>query len=501
MTVNAIQPKFQVFVFGFVPDLFTNLSSRLSIGEIVAMQSPIEIPGEFIDSLTYSDTIEGGSFSISIPKGGTGVIQTRVSPIRIREVLRTGELIVITESEKIKFVGRIKSADHESSATGDQSYTVSGGGMEDCIQSQTLFIDYDRSGPNVTGVPVSVAANTPTTKLQAALDIISDVIKESKTPGGILESLANAAIKILLSNGSYGGENFQRLVKYKFDPISYTIGFIHTVQWYNNQSFGNTVSLWSLMASIAKPPLYELFFHYDQDCYFSGGDTIPPILKNFDIEVLSEFSDYTPSTPISHLIFRKTPFSKLSDQLSDPMLGVISEVPESNFSSFSLSESQDDIFSGVHVNLGIQDTVTGIMLNPVTYNPSLLAKFGQRVFQITLDGVGMPPELQAPGAQTGNLAALALIQEQIYQTFGTGERVFSGSFSGFYFRGLCKGQIMKITDENGISELHKEIDFYEPNFYVTGIRVTWRPGSGIATQETMVKWGKRKENPSWEADI
>ncbi|TGK79220.1 hypothetical protein EHQ23_19385 [Leptospira bourretii] len=502
MKVNAIKPDFQVFLFGFVPNIVTRLSKRLSPGEIAAMRSPIEIPGEFIESLTYVDSIDNGSFTLTLAKGATGnIITTYAGKVRIREVLRTGELIVVTESKKTKFVGRIKTANHVSNVSGEQSYVVSGGGLEDCIQSQTLFIDFDKSGPNIVGQPAESVSNLPISKIQAALNIISEVISESKTPSGIIESLSDAAIRTLLSNGNYGGEIFWDLVEYKFDKLSYTIGFIHTVQWINNQSFGNSLSIWSLMASIAKPPLYELFFHYDQDCSLYAGETTSPIEKKSNGFGLFGSDDFTPDLPLARLVFRKTPFDKLEDDFFLPYFGISSEVPESQFNSFDLSESQEDIFSGVHVNLGIQDTITGLALNPVTYNPSLLAKFGQRVMQITMDGVGMPPELQAPGAQSGNIASLLKIQEKLYETFGTGERIFTGSFSGFYFRGLCKGQIMRLTDDDGYSDsLHKEIKQYHPNFYVTGVRVVWRPGSGTATQETMVKWGKRIENAAWEMD-
>lgn len=499
MKVNAIQPKFQVFLYGFVPNDPTRLSLRLSLGEIAAMRSPIEIPGQWIDSLTYSDTVDGGNFSISFAKGGTGTITSSLGEtIRLRELLRTGELIVITESEKIKFVGRIKVAGHSGNIEGSQDYSVSGGGMEDAIQSQTLFIDFDGSGPNVAGRPASAVSNLTIPKIQAALNIISEAVKESKTPSGIIRSLANAAIKTLLSNGKYGGETFSNLVPLKLDPDSYTLGFIHTTQWFSNQSFGNTMSIWSLMASLAKPPLYELFFHYDEDCNFYAGDMLLPIDRKISLFDTPGFFDFTPNSPFARLVFRKTPFDKLDDELSNPSRGIVSEVAESNFNSFDLSESQDDIFSGVHVGVGIMDNLTGLALNPVTYNPALLAKFGQRVLQITLDGVGFPTEAQNEGAQASFKAQLIAIQEKIYDTFGTGERIFTGSFSGFYFRGLCKGQIMKLTDDDGFSDyLHKEFKQYHPNFYVTGVRVTWRPGSGMATQETMVKWGKRLENPGF----
>lgn len=496
MKVNAVNPRFQVFLFGFVPNNPTNLSARLSQSEILAMGSPIEILGEYIDSVTYTDTVESGSFSITLAKGGTGYLFSSTgSRLRIREIFRVGEIIVITESQKIKFAGRITSASHSSSVTGEQDYVVSGGGLESAIQSQTLFIDFDNSGPNVAGQPASAVANAPIPRIQAALNIIAEAVQDSKTPHGILKSLTESAIETLLSNGNYGGKQFSSLVEQTFDPLSYTVGFIHTTQWFTAQSFGNTLSIWSLMASIAKPPLYELFFHYDQECYFSASENLIPIQRKIS---LKESDDYTPDTPIAYLIFRRTPFSKLDSSFDDPLGGVVSEVLESNFNSFDLSENEGDIFSGVHANVGIMDNLTGLALNPVTYNPSLLAKFGQRVFQVTMDGVGFPTEAQNEGAQAPFKALLSEIQEKIYKTFGTGERIFTGSFSGHYFRGLCKGQILKITDNDGSDKLHKEIKQYDPKFYVTGIRVNWKPGLGIATQETMVKWGKRKVDPSWE---
>lgn len=492
MTVNAISPNFQVWLFGFVPDLTGQSTGRLTFAEIEAMRSPLEIPGEYIEYLTYTDSVDGGNFTITIPKGNTGTIPGSLGSLRIREILRVGEIIVITERKRIKFCGRIQSTSRSSNITGDQSYTISGAGLEDAIQSQILFIDYDSSGPPIAKRPVGLVANSPTSKISAAFDIIGKAVQASKNPASLIRSLATAAINTLLSNGKYGGKSFAKLVGIKTSPLAYTIGFINTVQWFSNASFGNTLSLWSLMSSVAKQPLYELFYHYDEECHLFISDSSLPISSKRDLGL---FNDYTPDSPISNLIFRQTPFDKLEAGLSNPLLGIVSEVSESNFNSFELSENLSEIFTGVHVTLGIQDNVTGLMLNPVTYNPSLVAKLGQRVFQISLDGVGFPKIASNAASQKPFIAMLKTIQDKVYETFGTGERIFSGTFSGYYFRGLCKGQILRIVNDVGFGDLHKELKDYDPNFYVTGIRVTWRPGTGVATQETMVKWGKMNKDP------
>ncbi|PJZ51575.1 hypothetical protein CH380_19205 [Leptospira adleri] len=497
--IHAISPSFRVFLFGFLPDNPAAVSKRYSAGEILALKSPIEIPKEFLERVNFNDRLEGGSFRIDLPKGARNEILVNNQRVRVRELFRPGRIIVITENEMIKFAGRISESDHEASAKGDSEYGISGEGLEEAISSQILFIDFDNAKPVSASVPAESASKSPASRLQIALQVISNAIKETKSPTLMLKSLANSAIEHLLSNGSYGGNLFSKLVETSkgLDSLPYTTTFLHTLQWINSQTFGNSLSIWSLMESLAKAPLYELFFHYDQAVDFYISETLPFLLKKLTKEKIS-----SPDLPLATLVYRKTPFEYLDTDIVPK--GLVAEVEQSLISGFRLSESSADIFSGVHINVGIFDNITGLTLNPVTYSPSLLAEFGQRVLSIVLDGTGFPQESQDAASQSVFKEKLNSIQSKIFNTFGTGERIFSGSFSGGYFREISKGMIMEVVNKNGeiqSKEIHKELEMYDPKFYVTGIDVTWVPGAGIADQTISVKWGKRKLNPNWDKEI
>ncbi|MDI7165968.1 hypothetical protein [Leptospira santarosai] len=494
--IHAISPSFRVFLFGFLPNNLAAVSKRYSTSEILALKSPIEIPKEFLERVNYSDRLEGGSFKIDLPKGARNEILVNNQRVRVRELFRPGRIIVITEDDMIKFAGRISESSHEANSKGDSEYGITGEGLEEAISSQILFIDFDNSKPVSATIPAESASQSPGSRLEVALQVVLNAIKETKSPTLMMNSLANSAIKHLLSNGSYGGNPFSMLIETLkgLDQNPHTTAFLHTLQWINSQNFGNTLSIWSLMESLAKAPLYELFFHYDQTVDFYISETTPFLQKKLTKEKIS-----TPDTPIATLVYRKTPFEFLDTNLIPK--GLVANVEQSLINGFRLSESTSDIFSGVHINIGIFDNITGLTLNPVTYSPSLLAEFGQRVLSIVLDGTGFPKESQDAASQSVFKDKLNEIQSKIFNTFGTGERIFSGSFSCGYFRGISKGMFMKIVNESGESKskkIHKELEIYDPKFYVTGIDVTWIPGSGIADQTITVKWGKRKLDPVWD---
>ncbi|WP_061232463.1 hypothetical protein [Leptospira noguchii] len=500
--IHSIKPTFRVFLLGFIPYEVTSVSKRYSYDEIVALESPIEIPSNMIARINFKDSVSGGSFKIDLPKGARNDFFTNGQRIRIRELFRPGRLIVITEDDKTKFAGRISESSHRGGVRGESEYTVTGEGLEEAISSQILFIDFDNSKPPSNTISVEVAAKSPGSRLQIALQTVLNAIKETKSPTLMMQSLADSAIKHLLSNGKYGGREFFQMVDTLtgLDQEPYTIAFLHTLQWLNSQNFGNTLSIWSLMESLAKPPLYELFFHYDQsvDFYISGENKSLFIPKKYESVKIT-----SPDTLIGTLVYRKTPFQFLdSVSLSkDTMQGLVVEVDQSYISNFELTESTADIFSGVHVNVGIFDNIMGLMLNPVTYSPQLLAEFGQRVLSIVLDGSGFPKEVDTAAAQSTFNLKLNEMQAKIFNTFGTGERIFSGSFSGGYFRGVSKGMIMEIVNKDGgvqSRSLNGDLEIYDPRFYITGIDVTWIPGAGKADQTISVKWGKRKLDPMWD---
>lgn len=493
--VYSTKSHFDVIVLQFKPDNPANLSSRFKTDEIQEIGSGIKIPTEFINSLSYSDHIENSSFSISISDGGMKWIETLTGKIRLREILDEGTIIVITENGNKKFAGRVNSITDLGSIEGEENYKVSGGGLETAISEQTIFIDYSDETKSTLEKTPGVATNL-SGKIKAVLKEIVKVITNAKNPTLMLKSLCDAAINQLLSNGKYGGYLFKHILDYANGTLSndtYSNNFLHTLQWLNQVGFGNTISFWNLMTSIAKPPLYELFVHYDSasDLHIDSEKTLG---KNGELTGI----DTSISAPFGYLVFRKTPLDKIRNESTDTGFAV--KVPCNILSSFDFSSSTNNIFSGVHINLGILDNMTSLVLNPVTYNPVLLGKFGQRVFNVTLDGIGFPKDATTEADKKSFKDKIASIQDLLYSVFGQGDRIVSGSIHGTYMRGICKGQYMEIVSPNEMDSLPKRLRRYDPHFYITGVDVTWSPGSGMADMTLSVKWGRksnRKEDSSF----
>lgn len=456
--------------------------------EVEATTSTIKIPVEFIDSLSYSDNLESSSFSVNIVDGGMKYIDTFSGKIRLREILIEGTIILITERGQKKFAGRINSVSDSGNVEGDENYKISGGGLETAISEQTIFIDFSDDTKSTLEKTPAVASNFAG-KIKAVIKEIAKVVKNAKDPTLLLESLCEAAINQLLSNGSYGGYPFKNLLSYSktLSKDVYTNNFIHTLQFLNLPQFGNTISFWNMMHSVAKPPLYELFVHYDESSsmYININNSIEKAPENF-----SE-SDSNISDPIGTLVFRKTPLAEISSDLE--LDGFSNKIPVNIINSFSLSSSTNDIFSGVHVGLGILDNMSSLIINPVTYNPELLGRFGQRIFQITLDGVGFPKDATSDGDQAPLKDKITTIQNLIYDVFGKGDRIVSGTLNATYWRGVCKGQYIQIVPLSEFDSLPKRLRRYDPHFYVTGVSVTWSPDSGMADMLLSVKWGRKSD--------
>jgi len=511
----SISPNWQLYYYGFVSDfLIKNVSDpetseyyRNNLEDLKLMGSAIKIPMEYITICDYQDRIdENSSFMIEFNNGFNEVFVSEEGTKHfLSEIIQEGSIILFTESGNKKFAGYITSISDSSSSNGTWKMTVSGGGLEEGIRGMSLFIDTFGEPSAVDKDPSNVTSKSPTGNYQAAFDALGRIVKNTKTPQKLIQSIAKEAIRTFLSNGAFGGEPYNKLlaIEQGITYESYTQDLIHSISWLNEASPGNKISFWELMESLATAPLYELFIHYDDSTDIQIAEGREILGKDINLDDEENNSD-EPKLPLGNLVFRKAPLEYI-DKIQD-IESLHSRIPENIIKNLKLKEDRNDIFSGVHVRPGVIDNITGLLINPVSYNPDTLARVGQRVLSIVLDGVSFPPENSE--AQNKSFAKnLDEIQSLIMTVFGKGDFKTKGTIYCDYFRGITKGKFVDIMSSEDIENTgpnHHAFHRYfggltkseesgtrAPRFYVTGISVTINPGQSICSMDLEVKWGAR----------
>lgn len=510
-----ISPNWQLYYYGFVSNFLiekvndpeTRDYYRNTPEDLRLMSSPLKIPMEYITVCDYQDRVEDdSSFRIEFNNGFNEVfVSEQGTKHFLSEIIQEGSIILFTESGAKKFAGYVSSIKDSSSSSGDWKMVVSGGGLEDAIRAMTLFLDTFGETSPVSKNPKEIANKKPTGTFQAAFESLSRIVKETKTPQKLIQSIAQEAIKVFLSNGAYGGERYSDLLSTQQGITfeSYTEDLIHTITWLNEASPGNKMSFWELMQSLATAPLYELFVHYDESTTLRISEGLV-INEKFDDSETEPINDSEPKLPLGHLVFRKTPLEFI-DKIED-IESLHSRIPENIIKSMELQEDRNNIFSGVHVRLGVIDNISALLINPVTYNPDTLARVGQRVLDIVLDGVSFPTE-NSEAKNKPKIQKLQEIQELIMTIFGSGDFKTEGTLYCDYYRGITKGKfvdIMSADDPENTGPTHHVFHRYfggiskggesgtrAPRFYVTGVDVTINPGKAQCTMDLHVKWGAR----------
>lgn len=494
----SIQPKWEIIVYGF-----RNTNNELNGGNSPvsdyfsddrAFRLPQNLPMEYVSDFYYTDTTEGGDFEVNISKGIYASFKTGNGyTVYLDELLSEGHIVVFKENDYIRFSGYIVKRSRTDESNGESVLKITGDGLEGIVERQLLTIDIspefrpDKKLKDATVINSSLSNYQK--GIQKGFNDMTGAISSMGSPSKVISTLFKKVLENYLNWSLFGG------YKIADDLIdsdtgmtedTYSNSMIHTIPWLNQPQFGSQINYWNLMESLVTQPLYEMFFHYNEESqlYVSEDQYIP---TNF-----SEFNN------IGVLVFRKTPWDLL-DVYNDinpakiPNETLINNkylylLNENRITSMNLDSDLNDIFSGIQVRLTSFEPKKSSQLVPPLYNPALLAKFGQRVLTVNLDGIEFQNKNKTKIEQQSNNLVKEL-KEKLYATFGQGTKIVSGNINIDYDRKINKGVILKIyrTSDSPSSKL---LDRYMDSFYVSGIRVSCNPSRGEASMSLSVKWGE-----------
>ncbi|WCL51529.1 hypothetical protein [Leptospira sp. GIMC2001] len=510
--VHHITPNWKIWVYGFVsnrtylnrdsPDA-TNLL-RISEDDLKLLDSPFELSSDLISRFSYTDTLERGMFKITINNGAYAsfIDENKGTKHFVSELLEVGTIFLFRENECNKFAGYTTDVFEESNSEGQSQLILSGGGLDELIRGMNLYIDAPLKEKTPVDKTVKEIVSDKKIAIVAAINSLAKIIQEAKSPTRLIKSILEQSIDILLNEGAYGGYSFNSLlIADGVGTKTYTDNFIHVISWINSAfNFNSYINYWTLLESISTAPLYELFIHYDDST----------ILKIEDGKILDsrsinrgyiEDESVEPGNKIGHLVFRQTPFRGLDRTNYEE--GTHFQISETTVKRIRTKESRDNYFSGFHVSLGIMDQLTSSSWVPVTWNPELVARFGSRVFSLTLDGVGVPPENTITQNEARVKTVLERIQADFVKFFGEGDFTITGSLDCNYYRGATKGKycdVLSHDDEQLSGANHPVLKRYYsnrgessvmPRFYITGVTVDCAPGEGRCDMTLEFKWADR----------
>lgn len=443
----GIKPKFRFYIYNF------------------RETEKIEIPPEYIETFEYSDSLDGGNFSLTFPGGGTKKLYSKQRYREygyLRELLGVGNVIHITESDTRIFTGYIKSVRDSINMDGGDTMIVSGGGIEDFIKTQPLFVD------------VSEISNY----LSKHLSIVGESTRGMKTPGEVVFAILSGAIDYASTRGGKTLYELMSISNKSVSKFAYFSNLISAPNMYSGDASGNTFNYWDLASGYAKVPLYELFVHHTEDQIYRDNTTAGVGTMYLDPSIGKDY--------LSHVVFRPTPFEYLITNTSSEYLVV--EVNQSRFDRVNLTDNLTDLFTGISLIPPFESQKTAGLISRTLYDEENVQVFGQRVLNISIDGYSARTK-----GDTSYHAELISLQKSLFETFGDGERRVSGTFSGDYFRGICKGKFIDIVDDdNDTKNLNPHLKRYENRFYVKGISVNANIASGEASMDIEVQWGKWK---------
>lgn len=521
---EQIAPKWKVWVYSAINLKVranpASMRNRHTLQDFTLMSDPWELPLELVESIEYRDSIDYDSnFRIRITNGNEAVIRsTNGTKHFLSEVLEIGAIIAITENNKLKFAGNVSKIQDISDASGDQTMSVSGGGLDQKLRNLKIFLDQtDASSPSITRSASSVAAD-PRGSFTATIEDLLAIANQFRTPRGLVEAIADKSMD-LLEGAFFGGYDIDELISTSnLSRESYTQGFIHAMSFLQSAQIGEEFNFWNLMDQVATAPLYELFMHYDQSVDFMVQNPFLQISKKGFGGMFDVGDGDNPEVPLGNLVFRQTPFIYLDRIMKIP--GIHQSIPESIIRRHELTEDERDIFTGVHVTMGIADNrASSALYFPPEYSPELVGKFGKKVLQVKLDGVGVPEEISSSAGARTLVTQLKAVQTLLMETFGKGEYITSGTLYCDYYREVCKGQFVDILSHADMARdpsLQTGADFrpaYEryydgeadysaaPRFYVTAINVNINPKDGENTMDLDVKWGAKGYRKTVETRI
>ena len=471
MAVHVARPRLKVEVLPFL----SSISSRqnyLSADERLAFRNPIALPENSFSDINIKDDLDAPSFSLTCPNGAHKSFRTNSLSVRLRTLLSEGSILRIYDGELLLFCGYITGISFSGSPMeGGADLQVSGGSIEEAIKLQTVYIDTaGRPSDNAVKQTPDRVAGSVRGSLSISISSLIGAAREFKSPSAVISALMDWSITNLLDLGRYGGLKFSEILSFgqTLSQDSYTSNFLHVLNFIQDARIGGRINYWELANGFAQEPLYELFTQYADRVYLGTRE------QNRELR--------DPA-----LVFRKTPWLHLNNPpLADPSL--VLRLSPSQIIGDSLSSSVSNILTGVHVSLSVLDQSTGLLLNPVSYSPTLLEQYGQRVMPVYLSGVKFENDQSKNRALKTSLQEL---QNSLFDIFVKTPRSVTGSLMTHYMPEIKKGMIL-VLDE-AVYRSRGTLSLYDPVFYVQGVERSFRAQSGEIGQTVSVKWGRYRE--------
>ena len=468
MGVHVTKARLVVVVYPFL-SLIQSRNSYLSSHEKQAFKNKVILLDNTFSLINIQDDLDSPHFQLSLPNGANKNIIYNELSIRLFVLLSEGNIIQFIENKKLLFCGYITSRSFVGMGSGNADLLISGGSIEEAIKLQTVYIDTaGRPSDNIVKQNPERVSNSVRGSLTTSISALIGAVREFKSPSAVIKTLINWSIQNLLSHGLYGGKKFSDILGYEntLSKETYTTNFLHVLNFLQDARIGARLNYWELATGFAQEPLYEIFTQYDDTVFLSDTERNAKLTK--------------PS-----LVFRKTPWYIFTREAVFDNRSIFYKLTPSKIISDNLTSSIQNIITGVHVSLSILDQSTGLLLNPVTYSPSLLERYGQRVMPVYLSGVKFENNKNKNKALKQNLKNL---QDMLFKHFVKEPRLISGSLVTHYDPIIRKGMILKLDT----SEFHKKatLKLYAPTFYVQGVERRFDCESGEITQTIHVKWGK-----------
>ena len=499
--VHAVRPNLRVRAYPFRSSVPAR-QQWLTEAERAAFLGPVTIPLQFFDRISISETVDGDSFRITLPRGiGPGAsFRTDYGMVRLGEALAIGALITIEEGpagagggRRQLFAGRIRDFTSAFGAGSGSTATISGGGVEAAPAAQTAYIDYTAAkSENAQKQPAESIARSQQNSIAAVITNFAEAIQELKRPDDVIQKLAEVVVTRLMAGGTYGGQPFASFFDYEsaLTDDTYTEQMIHVINWINQASFGQTIRYWDLMASFATPPLYELFTtsNAHSSVFVDNQKEVPE--EPAPSAIAGQIPTQPPRrTPGGTLVFRKTPWAYLNR--ADIPESLLFELKSSDLIEGSLNHNEENIISGVHVNLSMFDQSVSLLLNPVDYIPITFEQFGPRVMPVELQGVKFPEG----GSSTGSpfQARLQQLQGELASVFGEQDRSWTATLQVHYAsrRGLTKGKILRL--QGAKSTWPDDLRGMANTWYIRGVNTEFSAADGTVSQSIDAAWGTKEQ--------
>lgn len=413
--MSHINPKFRLMIYQPKTDDPLEL-----VDGIKSITSTRTISGEGSIQLDFSDT---GKLRLRIPSGGYVT-----STVRDIFTLHTIIALHVKKNEKDAWrqlnLGYVDTVSHKAGAGGSHGYSFTFPTLDKKFREAELFIDYQKvSDKDKNKKNPTVQQQT----IEAAITNVADTFKSMKTIPTIIQAVWDNLICDLMQvklvqdpnpnisgRVNFGGKYFLAqtqepdeagLLSAEIMLSGLTTNITQIFELTSCFAFGQSVNFWQVLFSVLSEPFYEMFIDPLETVEGEEG-----FLEGQTYYIIKQGQ--------SKFVFRKTPFDEyfLNGSWSLTKPKTFHTIQPEDIKDFSIIYDSKEIYSGVHVGLGILD-IANILIAPVKWNNLIRGISGNpRVLQVKLAGLGFDKD-SAPEARAGIIEVLEALRDQLYEIF------------------------------------------------------------------------------------